>query len=424
MKPHILVTGGGASGLLAAGIAARSGARVTLFEKMASVGRKLAITGKGRCNLTNIAPLSDFISHFGRNGKFLYQAFSRFFSDDLIDLIHQMGIDTVVERGGRVFPQTDAADITGALEAWNRRSGVSIQCGRRVTSLLAANGHVQGVQVQYTKGGQRSLARVPGNAVIISTGGASYPGTGSTGDGYKLAESAGHTLTPIQPALVPLETAGPVARKLQGLSLRNVQVSVYASGEKTAGLFGEMLFTHFGVSGPVILTISQSVCQQLRMKKTVELSVDLKPALDETKLNARLLRDLKDHGKKQFQNILKGLLPLSLIAVCIEILEIPADKPAHQITAHERHILLKWLKDFRLQVVRCRPLKEAIITAGGVSLNEVNARTLESRLLKNLYFAGEILDLNADTGGYNLQAAFSTGFLAGKSAVENILKNS
>jgi predicted Rossmann fold flavoprotein len=417
MKPHILVIGGGASGLMAAGIAAQSGARVTLFEKMPEVGRKLAITGKGRCNLTNIIPLSEFISHFGHNGKFLYQAFSRFFSNDLIELIHQLGINTVVERGGRVFPKSNAAAIVSALEKWNLSSGVLIQCGQRVVSLLIRDDQAEGVQIQSERGRNHPI-QITGDAVILATGGASYPGTGSTGDGYALARSAGHTLTPIRPALIPLVTAGSIATKLQGLSLRNVHVSVFTSGKKTAGLFGEMLFTHFGVSGPVILTLSQIICQQLELKKTIEISIDLKPALDKTRLEARLLRDLTNHGKKQFQNLLKGLLPQSLIPVCIEILEIPADKPAHQITAYERRNILKWLKDFRLRVIRCRPLSEAIITAGGVSLKEINARTLESHRLKNLYFAGELLDLNADTGGYNLQAAFSTGWLAGKSAVE------
>jgi predicted Rossmann fold flavoprotein len=410
--------------LMAAGVAARSGARVTLFEKMPEVGRKLAISGKGRCNLTNIIPLSEFICHFGRNGKFLYQAFSRFFSNDLVDLIHQLGINTVVERGGRVFPESNAAGIVSALEQWNLNSGVMIRRGQRVASLMIRDGQIHGVQIQPVRDINQSLIPVTGDAVILATGGASYPGTGSTGDGYALARSAGHTLTPIRPALVPLVTAGSIAAKLQGLSLRNVQVSVLTAGEKTTGLFGEMLFTHFGVSGPVILTLSQSICQQLELKKTIEISIDLKPALNENRLDARLLRDFKDHGKKQFHNLLRTLLPQTLIPVCLEILDIPGDKPAHQITAHERRRLIKWLKDFRLRVIKCRPLSEAIITAGGVSLKEVNAKTLESRQLKNLYLAGELLDLDADTGGYNLQAAFSTGWLAGKSAVENLMKAS
>jgi predicted Rossmann fold flavoprotein len=258
----------------------------------------------------------------------------------------------------------------------------------------------------------------PADAVIVATGGASYPGTGSTGDGYRMAESVGHTITPIRPALVPLETAGDVAPRLQGLSLRNVSVRVWVDGKKRAEAFGEMLFTHFGISGPIILSLSGQIVDALRQGQDVRLSIDLKPALDERKLDARLLRDLDAHGKRQFRALLKDLLPAKLIPVCMDLTSISPYKVGHQITARERKRLRVWLKDFRLEVTGHRPLEEAIITAGGLSTREIDPRTMASRLIKGLYFAGEVLDVDADTGGYNLQAAFSTGWLAGRSAAQ------
>jgi hypothetical protein len=256
------------------------------------------------------------------------------------------------------------------------------------------------------------------DAVIVATGGASYPGTGSTGDGYRLAESVGHTIVPIRPALVPLETAGDVAPRLQGLSLHNVNVRLWINGKKQAEAFGEMLFTHFGVSGPIILSLSGRIVDALRQGRRVTLSIDLKPALDERKLDARLLRDLDAHGKRQFRTLLKDLLPSKLIPVCTDLTSISPYKVGHQITAQERKRLRTWLKDFRLEVTGHRPLAEAIITAGGVDVREIDPRTMASRLVDGLYFAGEVLDVDADTGGYNLQAAFSTGWLAGRSAAQ------
>jgi len=256
------------------------------------------------------------------------------------------------------------------------------------------------------------------DAVIVATGGASYPATGSSGDGYRLAESVGHTIIPIRPALVPLETAGGIAQRLQGLSLRNVQATLRVNGKKTQSLFGEMLFTHFGLTGPIILSLSKTAVDALHVEKDVVISIDLKPALDEQKLNARLLRDFETHSRAQFQTALKELLPRTLIPVCVDLTGIPHDKPANQITAVERKKLLTWLKDFKLTVTDHRSFKEAIITAGGVDLREVDPRTMASRLIGNLYFAGEVLDIDGDTGGYNLQAAFSTGWLAGRSAAD------
>jgi predicted Rossmann fold flavoprotein len=406
----IIIIGAGASGLMAAGQAASLGADVTLIEKMPRPARKLRITGKGRCNITNTAELDDFISHFGKNGNFLRQAFSRFFVPDLLDFLKTLGVHTVVERGGRVFPRSDdAVEVVDALVNWAKHSGVSLLTNSPVENLIVENKSVIGVIV----GGKK----IPADAVIIATGGASYAATGSTGDGYRIAESVGHKIIPIRPALVPLETKGDIAPRLQGLSLKNVSLKVFFDDKKVVEEFGEMLFTHFGVSGPIVLTVSKTVVDALHEKKKVTLSIDLKPALDADALDARLRRDIESHGKRQFQTLLKELLPATLIPVCIDLNKIPPDKTCSQITADERKRLKSWLKDFPLEVTKSRPLDEAIITAGGFDTREINPRTMESRLIKGLYFAGEVLDIDADTGGYNLQAAFSTGWLAGNSVI-------
>jgi predicted Rossmann fold flavoprotein len=311
-----------------------------------------------------------------------------------------------------------------ALVQWVGERGVSLRTRSPVERLLVEGGRVVGVEVSRvpSRTGEspthdRSTGKVyRADAVIIATGGASYPATGSTGDGYRLAESVGHSIVPIRPALVPLETAGDIAARLQGLSLRNVTVRVWSDGKKQAESFGEMLFTHFGLSGPIILSLSKQVVDALRLGQGVTISIDLKPALDEQKLDARLLRDLDAHGKQQFRTLLKGLLPRKLIPVCVDLTGIPPDKAGHQITAQERKRLRVWLKDFRLEVTGYRPLAEALITAGGVDTREVDPRTMASRLVEGLHFAGEVLDVDADTGGYNLQAAFSTGWVAGRSA--------
>jgi len=424
---HVIVIGAGPAGLMAAGQAAEQGATVLLLEKMDRPGRKLRITGKGRCNLTNVAPLSDFVAHFGPNGRFLRQAFSRFFTPDLVAFLEGLGVPTVTERGGRVFPASqEATDIVDALLRWVRDRGVTLRTRSPVERLLVEGERVTGVriagnQVSSEKPGFSDSERLyRADAVIVATGGASYPATGSTGDGYRLAESVGHTVVPIRPALVPLETAGDVAPRLQGLSLRNVAVRLWVDGKKQGELFGEMLFTHFGLSGPTVLSLSRQTIDALRLGQSVRLSIDLKPALDERKLDARLLRDLDAHGKQQFRTLLKGLLPRKLIPVCLDLTGIPPEKLAHQITAQERKRLRAWLKDFRLQVTGHRSFREAIITAGGVDTREVDPRTMASRLVEGLYFAGEVLDVDADTGGYNLQAAFSTGWLAGRSAAGSL----
>lgn len=416
-RRKVIVVGAGAAGLMAAGQAARMGAETLLLEKMDRPGRKLSIAGKGRCNLTNIAPVSEFIAHFGPNGRFLRQAFHQFFNADLVAFFEELGVRTVTERGGRVFPaSSQAQDVVDALVRWIHKQGVTLRTRSPVERLLVEGGRVVGVQVSRNRVSEEKPGFYRADAVIVATGGASYPDTGSTGDGYRLAQAVGHTIVPIRPALVPLETAGDVAPRLQGLSLRNVVVRVGVDGKKQAEAFGEMLFTHFGLSGPIILSLSRQVVDALQAGQRVILSLDLKPTLDEGKLDARLRRDLDAHGKRHFRAILKGLLPNKLIPVCLDLTGIPADKLANQITAQERQRLRTWLKDFRLEVTGYRPFTEAIITAGGVDVREVDPRTMASRLVEGLYFAGEVLDVDADTGGYNLQAAFSTGWVAGRSA--------
>jgi len=407
---QIIVIGGGPAGLMAAGQAAAQGVETLLLEKMKRPARKLGITGKGRCNLTNVASLNEFMAHFGGNGRFLRQAFGQFFTDDLIHFFRTNGVETIAERGGRVFPASNhARDVVDALVGWARRQGVDIHTQAAARRLIVQDGRVVGVTL-------RSGRTERAGAVIVAAGGASYPTTGSSGDGYKMARVVGHTITPIRPALTPLETAGDIAPRLQGLSLKNVRVRARWGGKTQAEAFGEMLFTHFGVSGPIILGLSRQIVDALRDGQNVELSINLKPALDEKKLDARLRRDLDRFGKRQYRTLLKELLPLKLIPVCIDLTNIASERVGHQLTAQERKRLRVWLQDFRLTVTGHRPLKEAIVTAGGVSVAEIDPRTMASRLRPGLYFAGEVIDIDADTGGYNLQAAFSTGWVAGRAA--------
>ncbi len=415
----VIVVGAGPAGLMAAGQAAQMEAETLLLEKMGRPGRKLRIAGKGRCNLTNVVPRSEFLTHFEPHGHFLRPAFYRFFNEDLMAFFEELGVPTVTERGGRVFPASgEAQDVVDALVQWVGEQGATLRTRSPVERLLVEGERVVGVQASRNQVSPQKPGFYHADAVIVATGGASYPATGSTGDGYRLAQAVGHTIVPVRPALVPLETAGDVGPRLQELSLRNVTVSLWVDGKKQAEAFGEMLFTHFGVSGPIILTLSRQVVDALRLGQRVTLSIDLKPALDHPKLDARLLRDLDTHGKRHFRTLLKGLLPSKLIPVCIDLTGIPSDKMAHQITSEERQRLRTWLKDFRLEVTGHRPFSEAIITAGGVDTGEVDPHTLASRLVEGLYFAGEVLDVDADTGGYNLQAAFSTGWLAGRSAAQ------
>lgn len=411
----VIVVGAGASGLIAAGHAAELGARVLLLEKMERAGRKLLITGKGRCNITNDAPSSEFFKHITPNGRFLKHAFAGFFSGDIVNLLNAYGVETVVERGGRIFPVSNkSSDVVQALLNYNNKHKVEMRFGQKVEKLIVADGAVQGVTV-LANGKTTDLSCTH---VILCTGGCSYPATGSTGDGYRMAGSLGHDIVQARPALVPVETKGNLAERLQGLSLKNVKASIWVNGKKGMEAFGEMLFTHFGLSGPIILTLSRFIVDEVRNKNQVEISIDLKPALDENKLDDRLIRDLNENGKKLLENIFKAWLPSKMIPVFIEETGIDGKKQCHQVTAKERRKIMLLMKNLRFEISGYRSFKEAIITAGGVNTQEIESRTMESKRIKNLYFAGEIIDLDADTGGYNLQIAYSTGWLAAQSCTE------
>lgn len=408
MVKRVIVIGGGAAGMMAAGRAAELGADVVLLEKMPHLGIKLSLTGKGRCNLTSSEDMDKFIEAFGPNGRFLRNAFSKFFSGDLIDFFESIGIRTALERGKRIFPLSGSAkDVVKAFIGYLTKHGVRIITNTTVKEILIQDKKVIGVNT--------NKGTFYGDAVILSTGGASYPQTGSAGDGYIMAERLGHTIIPIRPALVPLEVKEAYVQDLQGLSLKNINASVYLNNKKIAEEFGEMLFTHFGLSGPIILTLSKTVVDNLE-KGNVHVSIDLKPALSKEQLDLRLLREIKEHRKKNIDNLLKNLLPQSMIPVALKFIGIPYDKRANQITQEERIALVDMLKDIRFTVARARSWDEAIVTAGGISTKEIYPKTMESKIVKDLYLCGEVLDVDAKTGGYNLQAAFSTGWIAGAMA--------
>jgi predicted Rossmann fold flavoprotein len=407
----VIVIGAGPAGLLAAGRAAELGGKVLILEKMRQPGRKLLLTGKGRCNITNNAEISEFIKHIFPNGRFLRTAFSHFFSTEIIQLLNRYGVESVLTRGGRYFPAGEnSADILNALVKWINELNVEIRCGHRVEKLIVEDNSIQGLRAN----GQIYKT----NNIILATGGKSYPATGSNGEGYELARHVGHSIIKPIPSLVPLETEGSIAQKLQGLNLKNVKAAVWINDKKIAEAFGEMLFTHFGLSGPIILTLSRIAVMELQKKNKVEIRIDLKPALDEAKLDNRLLRDLNEHGKKKIVNVFRYWVPASMIPVFIELLELDPEKECHQVSADERKQIRYLLKNLRFKISHHRSFKEAIITAGGISTKEISSKTMESRLVKGLYFAGEIINLDAETGGYNLQIAFSTGWLAG-----NLIRN-
>lgn len=408
MTKKIIVIGGGAAGIMAAGRAAELGADVILIEKMPKVGIKISITGKGRCNLTSGEEMDKFIEAFGPNGRFLINVFARFFSEDLINFFESIGVRTAIERGKRVFPLSGSAkDVVNALEIYLNKQGVQILPNTSVKGIIAQDNRAVGVDT--------NKGIFYGDAVILCTGGASYPKTGSTGDGYNMAKKIGHTIIPIRAALVPLEVKEAYIKDLQGLALNHVTASVYLDGKKIAEAFGEMLFTHFGLSGPIILTLSKTVVDSLA-KGTVEIFLDLKPALSKEKLDLRFLREIKEHSNKNVDNMFKNLLPQSMIPVFIKLVGIPHDKKVHQITQKERGEVIALLKGMRFTIAQPRPLEEAIVTAGGVSIKEIDPKTMESKIIKGLYICGEVIDVDGKTGGYNLQAAFSTGWVAGTAA--------
>jgi predicted Rossmann fold flavoprotein len=398
--------------MMAAGRAAECGARVLLLEKTPRLGNKLRLTGKGRSNITNESDLAEFVAHFGKSGPFLYGAFARFFVQDLISFFNARGVSTTVERGGRVFPvSNDARQVVAALEGYLATNGVEVRFRSPVDRLLIEGGRIHGVEAKGRV--------VPCAAAVLATGGASYPRTGSTGDGYRLAAEVGHRIVPVRPALVPLVLREPWVCTLQGLSLRHVLVTALLDGRPMAQEFGEMVFTHYGVSGPTILTLSRRVVDALAEGQVV-LSVNLKPALTAEELDRSLQGELEELGRKHLRNVLASLMPKRMTDVFVMLLGISGEKPAHRITSSERKRLRALLQDLRLTVDHARPVAEAIVTAGGVATEEINPRTMESRLIEGLFFCGEVIDVDADTGGYNLQAAFSTGYLAGEASARSM----
>ena len=409
----VIVIGGGAAGLLAGIAAAQNGAQATIIEKMRRPGKKMLITGKGRCNITNNCDLQEIIKNIPGNGRFLNSALRRFTNQDIVQLLEDNGLPTKVERGGRVFPVSDkAVDVVDTLVKIFKDYGGRLLLDTKVKSIAAEFGKIKGV---VTEDGQRFEA----DAVILAAGGSSYPGTGSDGSGVKLAKAVGHSIVPLKPCLVPLESDSPYIPDLQGLSLRNIEGTIYADGKKIGAEFGEMLFTHFGVSGPIILSLSKCVAEAIAAgAQDIELHIDLKPALDKDKLDARLQRDFVQYSRKQMANGMKDLLPQRLIAPVLDEAFIDEEKFVNQLSRAERQRLVDVLKAFVVPITGTRPLAEAIVTAGGVSLKEIDPKTMESKLVKGLFIAGEVMDIDGYTGGYNLQAAFSTGYAAGTFAAQ------
>lgn len=413
----VLIAGGGAAGMMAAISAAERGNRVELYEKNEKLGKKLFITGKGRCNITNAADIEEFFPAVVSNPKFLYSAFYSFTNEQVIRMFERLGVKVKTERGGRVFPVSDrSSDVIQALKKEMERLGVNVHLNSEVKELIIEernegqeadrrNRIVRGIVLSSGK-------KICGDAVIVATGGISYPSTGSTGDGYRFAAGCGHKVTELSPSLVPMEVKEWYAGSLMGLSLRNVGVQITDGRKKLYQEFGEMLFTHYGVTGPVILSASSIVGRQLKKKELI-LHIDLKPALTEEQLDRRVLREFEANHNRQFKNSVDSLFPAKLRPVMVELSGIPEEKKVNEITREERLRFVRQIKDFQMTLTGLRGYREAIITKGGVSVKEIDPGTMESKLASGLYFAGEVLDLDAVTGGYNLQIAWSTGFLAG-----------
>ena len=405
----IIVIGGGAAGMMAAIEAARNGAEVTLYEKNEKLGKKLFITGKGRCNLTNACDMEDLQKSVMKNHKFLYSAFQNFNNWETIGFFEQLGMATKIERGNRVFPASDhSSDVIKVLEQELKHQSVAVCLKEKVKNITEQQDMVTGVQLENGK-------KVRADAVIVATGGLSYQLTGSTGDGFRFAKTLGHKVTELSPALVPMTVSEEWVPRLQGLSLRNVRVTISSKSKVLYEEFGEMLFTHYGVSGPLILSASSAVLEELK-KENLTLKIDLKPALSPEQLDDRILRDFEQDKNKQFKNVLGNLLPSKMIPVIIELSGILPEKKVNEINKKERRKLLETMKGLTMTLTGVRGYQEAIITRGGVDVKEINPATMESKKKKNLYFAGEVLDVDAVTGGFNLQIAWSTAMAAARAA--------
>lgn len=402
-----IIIGAGPAGMMAAIRAAERKRNVLLVERNEAPGKKLLISGKGRCNLTNSCGVEDFLGKFSESRKFLRNAFAKFFNTDLISFFEGSGLKLKVERGGRVFPKSDrSGDILDVLKSKLKNRNIKVLSGERAREIIVENKKIIGVLTYSHK-------QIPAERVAIATGGLSYPQTGSTGDGYGIAEKLGHCVSPLKPALSPILIKEKFIRDWQGISLKNVRLALFAGGKKIDERFGEMLFTHFGLSGPVVLDISGSVYDAKRSENDAVVSINLKPALDHKKLNGRLLREFKANPGKSIKNIFKNLLPHGMIKRFLECCSVNGDKNASEITAGERKRLITGLFDLRLTVGGVMPVKDGIVTRGGVNTKEINPKTMESKLVKGLFFAGEVIDIDAKTGGYNMQAAFSTGWVCG-----------
>jgi hypothetical protein len=412
-RKRIVVVGAGPAGLMSAIRAGQLKQQVTLIEKKSSCGKKLLLSGKGRCNLTNTCNLDAFIKRFSGQAEFLRDAFKKFFHHDLMRFFQERGLKLKVERQLRVFPLSErSSSVLNVLEQALKENKVNIMYNSALKDILVEDSQVKGVLLSDGR-------KVPADRVILATGGLSYSFTGSTGEGIKLAQKLGHRIAPLKAGLVPLEIKQTYPKLLKGLTLKNIRLKFSDSKNKIVSEIGELLFTDFGISGPLVLSLSSKIVDWLEAGKDIFVQIDLKPALSAEQLDSRLLREFQANPKKSIKNLLKGLLPASLISVFLDILKIEPGKKANQISQEERLRIIRLFKSWRLDIKGSKPIEEGMITRGGISLKDINPRTMESRLIKGLYFAGEMIDVDADTGGFNLQAAFSTGYLAGESASLN-----
>ncbi len=403
----VIIVGAGPSGMMAAIVAAENKRKVLLIERNNSLGKKLLLSGKGRCNLTNSCNITEFLNKFSASRNFLRNAFAKFFNIDLISFFENSKLKTKVERGGRVFPESDkAADVLDVLKTRLKNENIKVILNERVQKILVENEVVKGVLTHSNKS-------FKAGKVVVATGGLSYPLTGSSGDGYKIAEGFGHKIMPLSPALVPVRIKEKFIRDWQGIALKNVRLTLFVETKKMDDRFGEMLFTHYGISGPIVLDISSVIYDALKKSKDVTVGINFKPALDNKTLNARLLREFSGKHKKSIKSVFKNLLPLNMIEGFFKYCGLDSKKTASQVTVQERKRMIEGLFDLRLTVEGVMPIRDGIVTVGGINTKEINPKTMESKLVSGLYFVGEVIDIDAKTGGYNMQAAFSTGWVCG-----------